>query len=90
MKTIEVSSCPWESTAEEARLQMRAAARDLHVQAAEAHFEGMSLESQSARAGQLAEVLSDEEVIRMRDLFVAEGLIRIDGGVDVSSPGGEA
>lgn len=90
MKIIEVQACAWETPAEEARLQMRAAARDLHHQAADAHAEGMYLEAQSARIEQLAQVLSDEEAIRMRDLFVAEGVIVVEPGLDVNSPGGEA
>lgn len=90
MKMIEVQACPWEAPAEEARLQMRAAARELHVRAADAHAEGMFLEAQSARIEQLAQVLSDEEAIRMRNLLVAEGVMTVERGVDVNSPGGEA
>lgn len=90
MKTIEVSPCPWESPAEEARAQLRAAARELHVQAADAHAEGMYLEGQSARIEQLAQVLCDEEAVKMRDLFVAEGVMVVGAGLDVNSHGGEA
>lgn len=91
MKTIELAALPWETPAEEARLQMQAAARDLHIQAADAHAEGMYLESQSARIDQLAKILSDEEAIRMRDLFVAEGVIAVGKAVaDVNTHGGDA
>lgn len=90
VKPIVVSPCFWELPAEEARLQMQAAARELHVRAADAHAEGMFLESQSARIEQLAKVLSDEEAIRMRDLFVAEGVIVVEERLDMSSPGGDA
>lgn len=89
-KPITVAPCFWELPAEEARLQMQAAARELHVRAADAHAEGMYLESQSARIEQLARVLSDEEAIKMRDLFVAEGVMIVEEKLDMSSPGGEA
>lgn len=90
MKPIELAALPWETPAEEARLQMQGAARELHVRAADAHAEGMYLESQSARIDQLARVLSDEEAIKMRDLFVAEGVIAVEKSVDVNTHGGDA
>ena len=91
MKTIVVYACEAETPADEARLHLEAAASALHTQAADAHAEGMFLEGQSARIEQLAKLLSDEELIRMRDLFVQEGLLEIERkGPDVTCPGGEA
>lgn len=90
MEPIELLACPWETPAEEARLQMKAAAHALHLKAADAHAEGMYLEAQSARIEQLAQVLSDEEVAKMRDLFVAEGVITLEKSVDVNTHGGDA
>lgn len=69
---------------------MRAAAHVLHMKAADAHAEGMYLEAQSARIEQLAQVLSDEEVVKMRDLFVAERVITVEKTVDVNTHGGDA
>lgn len=89
-KPISVTPCYWEMPAEEARLQMQAAASELHVRAADAHAEGMYLEAQSVRIEQLAKILSDEELIKMRDLFVAEGVIVVEEKLDMSSPGGDA
>lgn len=89
-KPIELAALPWETPAEEARLQMKATAHALHIKAADAHAEGMYLESQSARIEQLASVLSDEEAIRMRDLFVAEGVITLEKNVGVNTHGGDA
>lgn len=90
IEPIQILACPWEAPAEEARLQMKAAAHALHLKAADAHAEGMYLEAQSARIEQLASVLSDEETIRMRDLFVAEGVITLEKSVDVNTHGGDA
>lgn len=90
LESIHILACPWEAPAEEARLQMKAAAHALHIKAADAHAEGMYLEAQSARIEQLASVLSDEETINMRDLFVAEGVITLEKGVDVNTHGGDA
>lgn len=50
----------------------------------------MYLEGQSARIEQLAQVLCDEEAVKMRDLFVAEGVMVVGAGLDVNSHGGEA
>lgn len=69
---------------------MKAAAHALHLKAADAHAEGMYLEAQSARIEQLAQVLSDEEVVKMRDLFKAEGVITVEKTVDVNTHGGDA
>lgn len=89
---IVIAALPWESPAEEARLQMKAAAHALHLRAADAHAEGMYFEAQSARIEQLASVLSDPEVTNMRNLFVAEGVISIKAveGPDVNTHGGDA
>lgn len=89
---IVVYTCPAESVADEARLQLRAAATVLHHQAADAHAQGMSLEGQSIRIEQLAILLNDEEVLKMRNLFVEEGVLEIETqvGVDVNSQGGDA
>jgi hypothetical protein len=86
-----VFACVSESPADEARLQLHAASAVLHTQAADAHAEGMFLEGQSVRVEQLATVATDEEAIRIRDMFVREGLLEIEaGGPGMSSPGGEA
>lgn len=90
LEPIELLACPWEAPAEEARLQMRAAAHVLHMKAADAHAEGMYLEAQSVRIEQLATILNDDEVIKMRDLFKAEGVITVEKSVDVNTHGGEA
>lgn len=90
MKTIVVQACVVETPANEARLQLQAASHVLHTQAADAHAEGMYLEGQSVRIEQLATLLSDEEAIRMRDMFVSEGLMEIEGVADLTCPGGEA
>lgn len=91
MEKIQVTALPWETEAEEARLQMKAAARELHVRAADSHAEGMYYEAQSVRIDQLAQILNDEEVTKMRDLFVAEGVMSVGGAdVDVNTHGGDA
>lgn len=91
MKKIVVYACEVETPADEARLQLRAAASALHQQAADAHAEGMYLEGQSSRIEQLAAILSDEEALKMRNLFVEEGVIEIERkGPDLTCPGGEA
>lgn len=90
MDPIEILTCPWETPAEEVRLQMKAAAHALHMKAADAHAEGMYLEAQSARIEQLTSVLGDDELVKMRDLFVAEGVITLEKSVDVNTHGGDA
>lgn len=74
---IAIHSCPQFSRAEEARLQLQAASQALHQMAADAHAEGMYLEGQSARFEMLTEGLDDEDVVRVRDRFVEEGLLEV-------------
>lgn len=74
---VVVETKPHLSRADEARAQLRAASEALHYQAAEAHSEGMYLERQSARLESLAEGLDDDDALRIRDMFVKEGLLEI-------------
>ena len=72
-----VLQSPALSPADEARLHLRVCAHELHTQAAESHAEGVYFARQSARLDQLAEILSDDEVVKIRDSFVEEGAMEI-------------
>lgn len=88
---IRVLNAPNASPSDEARLQLQAAAAVLHQRAADAHAKGMFLEGQSVRVEQLADGVSDEDAIKVRNLFVEEGVLIVEN-VDfaVTAKGGES
>lgn len=88
-ETVLVFPCPDLSPAEEAKAQMLTCAASLHVDAADAHAQGLYLERQAARLETLIELMSDEEMIQARDKCVEEGLIEV---IPLSNltPGGDA
>lgn len=74
---ISVYVIPGAPPGDEARAQLLAAAAVLHQRAADAHAQGMFLEGQSVRIEQLAEGVDDEDAVKIRDLFVREGVLEV-------------
>lgn len=60
----------------------------LHLQAVDAHAEGMALIERSTRIRQLAHILSDEEAERLLNDLLQDGTAPL--GVVCTSDGGEA
>ena len=88
---IVLLACPEVSASEEAKLHLLAAAHVLHLRAIEANGQALSYENQSAQLSVMAEGCDDEQLVEVRDVFLAEGLFEVEKSpIDVTSPGGEA
>lgn len=74
--------------AEQARMQLRALALELHGKSVDKHVEGMALSRRAARVEQLSEVATDAQAIRFRDALIEEGLLVVLPAIN--SPSGDA
>lgn len=87
---VVVFPCPEEGRIGEAKLQIAAAVAVLHQRAAEAAAHALYCEGQSVRLDTILTGCADEELVRVRDALLDEGLLEIEDPIDVTCPGGQA
>jgi hypothetical protein len=92
-RPVFVVAAPGATPAQEARIHLYCFAREMFTRAADAHATGMSRLKTSTRIEQLADIVSDEMAVKVRDIFLSEGILELkaDKGMpSQNSSGGDA